>query len=139
MVFSIDFEIFLPSILQLRHLPSLMLILFLFTSITINLRLDFPTHPFAVPVTFAARPITVRFGFFPRPLTLSLLASILLRPPLFWVVYFFIIISSPLHDMLWNALKYIFDWFVVGIRSFSTLVIIFHAQLQDPGLRVEIV
>lgn len=111
-------------------LAIFMLFLFLLTSITINLR-------------FTVHPITVRSGYFSAPLTLSLLASILLPPPLFWVAYFVIIISFPWHGMLWNLLKYIFKWFVISLQSCSTLVITCSTLQQEatpaPGITVEFV
>ncbi|KAJ0095424.1 hypothetical protein Patl1_15531 [Pistacia atlantica] len=66
-----------------------------------------------------------------------------LPPPLFWVVYFVIIISFPWHGMLWNLLKYIFKWFVISLQSCSTLVITCSTLQQEatpaPGIAVEFV
>ncbi|KAJ0096262.1 hypothetical protein Patl1_15528 [Pistacia atlantica] len=108
-----------------------MLFLFLLTSITINLR-------------FSALPITVRSGYFSVPLTVSLLATILLPPPLFWLAYFITIISSPWHGIIWNLIKCIFNWFVINLQLCSTFVIASsgtqqqEATISAPELAVDI-
>ncbi|KAJ0038776.1 hypothetical protein Pint_22398 [Pistacia integerrima] len=118
-------------ILKLLFLLLANFMLFLFLLTYINLR--FTAHP---------NPITVRSGYFSARLTFSLLASIFLPPPLFWVVYFVIIISFPWHGMLWNLLKYIFKWFVISLQSCSTLVITCSTLQQEatpaPGIAVEL-
>ncbi|KAJ0038774.1 hypothetical protein Pint_22396 [Pistacia integerrima] len=132
LIFELDDDDEYPILkLLFLLLAILMLFLFLLTSITIHLR-------------FTAHPITVRSGYFSAPLTFSLLVSILLPPPLFWVSYFIIIISCPFHGMIWNMLKFVFNWFVINLRSCSTLLITCSTTQQQEatlagGLSVEFI
>ncbi|KAJ0038775.1 hypothetical protein Pint_22397 [Pistacia integerrima] len=76
--------------------------------------------------------VTVRFGYFSGPLSLTLLASIFWPPPLFLAAYFIIIITSPCHGMLWNLLKSNFHWFILILRHhFSPFVITCTQQQED--------
>ncbi|KAK0586656.1 hypothetical protein LWI29_010316 [Acer saccharum] len=87
----------------------------------------------SIKLPLTAHPVTVRAGRrrFSRPLAFTLLASIFLSPPFFWIAYFIIIITSPCHGMLWNLQKCIFKWLCQTLQSIPTLVISCTSQQQD--------
>ncbi|XVF03261.1 hypothetical protein REPUB_Repub04eG0246000 [Reevesia pubescens] len=95
------------SILELAFviLAMMFLLLFLFTSVELPLTLN---------------PIRFLTGTFSIALTASLLASLFFPPSLFWSLYFFIIISSPWHDMFFYLFKQFFQWFLRALQLLPT-------------------
>ncbi|KAL5817475.1 hypothetical protein ACOSQ3_025853 [Xanthoceras sorbifolium] len=86
----------------------------------------------SIKLPLTAHPITVRAGHFSGPLTFSLFASIFFPPPLFYIAYLIVIITSPWHGMLWNLQKCIFKWFYQNLQSIPTLVVSCAQQQDDP-------
>ena len=98
-------------------LAAFLLLVFLFTFI----RLPLTVHP----------ELTVRAGCFSGPLICSLLASIILPPPLFWVVNLLIVITFPWHEMLWNLQKCILNLFYRSLQCIPAFFISCIVRQQD--------
>ena len=111
-------EILQYPILKLPFLmlSILLLLIILFTSIKL-------------PLT--AKPIRLHTGRFSALLAMAIVASIILPPSLFWLAYLFLIVLLPLHGILWNLFKHLFNWFRRTLQSIPTIFIICFTRNQQ--------
>ncbi|KAG6717931.1 hypothetical protein I3842_04G125400 [Carya illinoinensis] len=84
-----------------------------------------------LPLSPTMQPIRLRVGDFSLPLTLSMLASLIFPPSLFWMVFSIVIIASPWYRLLWNALKSFLCSFYGTLRDIPTLIIL--CTIQEPA------
>lgn len=101
-------------------LLAIVILLFLFTSI--KLQLD---------VLVTTRPICLRAGDFSGAVAISLLASFIFPPPHFFVAYFLIICISPRYGLLLNPFKHFFGWLYRAMQAIPTLIIICSTQQPE--------
>ncbi|KAL5815066.1 hypothetical protein ACOSQ3_025861 [Xanthoceras sorbifolium] len=90
-------------------LSILLLLIFLFTSIKL-------------PLT--AKPIRLRTGKFSALLAMATIASVVLPPSLFWLVYLFLIVAFPWYGILWILFKHLFNCLRHTLQSVPTIFIV---------------
>ncbi|KAG6630754.1 hypothetical protein CIPAW_13G041800 [Carya illinoinensis] len=81
----------------LIFLATLMTLLFVFISVKL-------------PFTLTLEPIRLRVGYFSLQLTVSMVASLILPPPLFLVVFPILIVTSRWFAMVLDMLKSFLRW-----------------------------
>lgn len=97
----------------------------------------------SVKLPLTVEPIQLRVGSFSAPLTVSLLASLILPPSLFWVAFSLLTIVSPWYPTLLDLLKRFMCWLSRTLHAFPTFIITCVTQrpqeiLEQAPPRVEI-
>lgn len=95
-----------------------------------------------LPLSVSTKPIRLRARDFSVAVAISLLASLVLPPPLFWFAHALIICTSPWFGLFLNLFKHVLCWLCHTLRAIPTLIIICttpeHETVEDILDRVEI-
>ncbi|XVF13501.1 hypothetical protein REPUB_Repub08aG0213300 [Reevesia pubescens] len=87
---------------------------------------------FSVELPLTPHRISLRARGFSIALCVSLVASMLLHPSLFWVAYLFIIITAPWHTKLFHLFIHFFHSFALTLQSFPTVFINITQNHENP-------
>ncbi|EOY24151.1 Glycine-rich-like protein [Theobroma cacao] len=87
---------------------------------------------FSVELHLTPHPISLRARGFSIALFISIVAVGFLPPPLFWVVFFFIMITAPSHDKLDDLFLCFLRCFALSLHSFPTFMINIMLNNENP-------
>ncbi|KAG2680103.1 hypothetical protein I3760_11G082700 [Carya illinoinensis] len=76
-----------------------------------------------LPFTLTLERIRLRVGDFSLPLTVSMLASVIFPPTLFWVVFPILIVTSPWFRMVLDMFKSFLRWLYHTLQYIPILII----------------
>ena len=78
----------------------------------------------SVNLPLTVEPVCLLTADFSAPLTLSFLASLIFRPPLFWLVFAMLVIMSPWYRMFLDQLKHFMCWSNNALQTIPAFIII---------------